>query len=137
MYITVYSDGASRRNPGPAGAGAILTDDCGNVVDRVCRYLGEATNNQAEYYAAIIGLEKALELGATRVKLKADSELLIKQVRGEYRVKNADLKPLHQKILFLLSQFERYDPPEHIPRKENHLADAEANRAIDDRELLV
>lgn len=135
MYMTVYSDGASRRNPGPAGAGAVLCDEADTVLHTVCKYLGETTNNQAEYQAAILGLETALELGATRVKLRADSELMIKQIRGEYRVKNAELKPLYEKIRLLLDRFDRYDPPEHIPRKLNARADAEANRAIDEYEI--
>lgn len=135
MYITIYSDGASRRNPGPAGAGAVLCDEADEILQTVCKYLGETTNNQAEYQAAILGLEKALEMGATRVKLRADSELMVKQIRGEYRVKNADLKPLYEKVRFLLNQFDLYDPPEHIPRKQNALADAEANRAIDEHRL--
>ncbi|MEB3827169.1 ribonuclease HI family protein [Phormidium sp. CCY1219] len=133
MYVMVYSDGASRRNPGPAGAGAVLTDERGEVLYEVCQYLGQTTNNQAEYSAAILGLEKALEIGATKVLLKADSQLLIKQINGEYRVKNPDLKPLYEKVIFLLDRFDSYDPPQHIPRQQNHLADAQANRAIDEQ----
>jgi ribonuclease HI len=132
MYITIYSDGASRRNPGPAGAGAVLLDEQGNILNKVCKYLGETTNNQAEYQAAILGLETALEMGATRVQLRADSELMVKQLLGQYRVKKPELKPLYDQVKSLLNQFESYAPPEHVRRADNALADAEANRAIDE-----
>ncbi len=111
MYITIYSDGASRRNPGPAGAGAVLLDEQGNILNKVCKYLGETTNNQAEYQAAILGLETALEMGATRVQLRADSELMVKQLLGQYRVKKPELKPLYDQVKSLLNQFESYAPP--------------------------
>ncbi|MCT7971627.1 ribonuclease HI family protein [Laspinema olomoucense] len=132
MYITIYSDGASRRNPGPAGAGAVLLDEQGNILNKVCKYLGETTNNQAEYQAAILGLKTALEMGATRVQLRADSELMVKQLLGQYQVKKPELKPLYDQVKSLLNQFESYAPPQHVRRADNALADAEANRAIDE-----
>ncbi|MBK4732263.1 ribonuclease HI family protein [Oxynema sp. CENA135] len=134
MHVTIYSDGASRKNPGPAGAGAVLVDEEGNVLEELAKYLGIATNNQAEYQGAILGLEKALEIGVKRVRLRADSQLMIKQIRGEYRVKNPALKPLYDRVMTLLSRFEGYDPPEHIRREQNREADAQANRAIDEYE---
>ncbi|GAC1466068.1 MAG: hypothetical protein NVS2B14_12890 [Chamaesiphon sp.] len=135
MHIIIYSDGASKSNPGIAGAGAVLTDSEGKVLDTTRKYLGIKTNNYAEYQGAIIGLQKALEIGASQVSLRADSELMIKQLRGEYKVKHPDLKPLHKEVMELLHQFDKFHPPEHIPRQQNKLADAEANKAIDERRI--
>jgi ribonuclease HI len=112
----------------------VLVDEEGNVLEELAKYLGIATNNQAEYQGAILGLEKALEMGVKRVKLRADSQLMIRQIRGEYRVKNPALKPLYDRVMMLLSRFEGYDPPEHIRREQNREADAQANRAIDEYE---
>ena len=91
--FTIYSDGAARGNPGPAGAGAFIVDSNGKE-HNVCKYLGETTNNQAEYQALILALEKVVELHATQVEIFADSELMVKQIRKEYRVKNMGLKTL-------------------------------------------
>ena len=94
--VTVYSDGAARGNPGPAGAGVRIEDARGKRVSEAARYLGEATNNVAEYRALILGLELARELGASDVELRADSELVIRQMTGEYRVRNVRLQELHR-----------------------------------------
>jgi ribonuclease HI len=130
--LVVYSDSASRSNPGLAGAGAVMQDTQGQTLEHLYRYLGDhLTNNMAEYEAAIMGLERAVALGADAVTLRADSELMIKQLRGEYRVRNEALKSLHQRATQLLDQFDRVTL-EHIPRHFNQKADALANRAIDE-----
>jgi len=129
--VRVYSDGAARGNPGPAGAGAVLTDAAGNVIARLGRYLGRQTNNVAEYQGLILGLEHARQLGFREVEVRADSQLLVRQLKGEYAVRHAGLKPLHAEALRLLRTFDRYDV-EHVPRAENALADEMSNRAIDE-----
>ena len=129
--VRVYSDGAARGNPGPAGAGAVLTDAAGNVIARLGRYLGKQTNNVAEYEGLLLGLKHARELGYREVEIRADSQLLIRQLKGEYAVRHAGLKPLHAEALRLLRSFDRYDL-QHVPREENALADEMSNRAIDE-----
>ncbi|HEX4386150.1 MAG TPA: ribonuclease HI family protein [Myxococcales bacterium] len=129
--MRVFSDGAARGNPGPAGAGAVLTDSKGNVLARLGRYLGRQTNNVAEYQGLLIGLRRAQEMGAPEIEVRADSQLMIRQLKGEYAVRNAALKPLHAEALRLLRSFGKYGL-QHIPRAENSLADEMSNRAIDE-----
>jgi ribonuclease HI len=129
--VRVYSDGAARGNPGPAGAGAVLTDSAGNVIARLGRFLGKQTNNVAEYEGLLLGLKHARELGYREVEVRADSQLLIRQLKGEYAVRHAGLKLLHAEALRLLRSFDRYDL-RHVPREENTLADEMSNRAIDE-----
>ncbi len=129
--VRVFSDGAARGNPGPAGAGAVLTDSAGNVVARLGRYLGTQTNNVAEYEGLLLGLKHAQELGYRAVEVRADSQLLIRQLKGEYAVRHAGLKPLHAEALRLLRAFDKVDL-KHVPREENALADEMSNRAIDE-----
>jgi len=129
--VIVYSDGAARGNPGPAGAGAVLVDPAGNVVARLGRFLGKQTNNFAEYQGLLLGLKHAKELGYRQVEVRADSQLLIRQLKGEYAVRHAGLKPLHAEALRLLRSFDAYQL-EHVPREENALADEMSNRAIDE-----
>ena len=129
--IRVYSDGAARGNPGPAGAGAVLTDSAGNVIARLGRYLGRQTNNVAEYEGLLLGLKHARELGYREVEVRADSQLLIRQLKGEYAVRHAGLKPLHAEALRVLRSFDRFDL-QHVPREENALADEMSNRAVDE-----
>ncbi|HWP59643.1 MAG TPA: ribonuclease HI family protein [Candidatus Acidoferrales bacterium] len=126
----VMIDGAARGNPGPAGCGAWIRDPAGVVSKKLYRYLGTATNNVAEYEGLLMALEEALSLGARSVKINSDSELLVKQINGEYRVRSEKLKELHGKALGLLRRFERYRLT-HIRREENRVADELANRAID------
>jgi ribonuclease HI len=130
--LIVYCDGASRGNPGPAGAAAVILDGRGAVVDKVAAHVGSTTNNVAEYHGALLGVERAAALGATRLSIRSDSELLVKQIRGEYRVKNPKLKPLHERLMRLLERFDEVDAA-HVPREENTRADALADRAIDER----
>ena len=128
--IVIYSDGAARGNPGPAGAGAVLKDSGGKVRSEVCRYLGEMTNNQAEYHALLLALKEAKRLGATRLRIYADSELVVRQINGDYRVKNQGLKPLFQEAMTRLRGVGIYTI-EYLPREKNKRADKLANLAID------
>ena len=123
----VHTDGASKGNPGPAGIGIVIRTPDGREVLAWGRSIGRATNNVAEYMAAIEGLKKARELGARAVRLRADSELLIRQVEGRYKVKNAGLKPLHAELMKVLKGFGEWHA-EYIPREQNAEADALASR---------
>ena len=130
--VRIYSDGAARGNPGPAGAGAVITDPSGKVLERLGRYLGRQTNNHAEYMGLIIGLERAKELGVRRVQIFADSELMIRQLQGRYQVKSATLKPLYDRARKLIGAFEKTTLT-HVLRAQNAEADEMSNRAIDER----
>ncbi|HUK99398.1 MAG TPA: ribonuclease HI family protein [Nitrospirota bacterium] len=129
--FTMYTDGASRHNPGEAGAGIVVLHG-GKLVTEIARYLGTTTNNVAEYTAAIIGLEYAVREGASRVILFADSELLVKQLNGQYKVKNEGLKPLYGKAKELIAKI-GFVEVKYIPRGINKIADALANKAIDEK----
>ena len=123
-------DGASRGNPGEAGCGAAILRADGTVVRELCRYLGRTTNNVAEYEGLIMGLEALLQLGAKTVRVQSDSQLLVRQLNGEYRVRDARLKALWLKASELLRRFSRYRIV-HVYREANKLADRLANRAVD------
>lgn len=123
-------DGAARGNPGPAGAGAALLDNQGNTLAEVGRFLGKATNNEAEYQALMLGLNLALERGFSRLSINTDSELLANQLNGSYRVKEPRLKKLFSEAHQLLSRFEKWEIKA-VPREQNRLADRLANLAID------
>jgi ribonuclease HI len=127
---TLFADGGSRGNPGPAASGAVLIDPAGEVIEEVGAFLGTATNNVAEWTALILGLQAAANRGIRRLAVRLDSELVVKQIRGEYRVKHADLQPLHRRALALVRGFEHFDI-RHIPRKQNALADALVNHVLD------
>lgn len=127
----LWTDGASRGNPGPAGIGAILKSESGEVLYTGSEYLGHATNNVAEYKAVLLGLLGALGQGIQRLELRADSELLIKQLRGEYRVKSPGLRPLYDEARRLLSRFSQVTLT-HVRRELNGEADRLANQGIDD-----
>lgn len=129
-HVIAYSDGASRGNPGPAALGVVIYDEAGRELHRASRALGRATNNEAEYRAAIAALEGALGLGATSVELRMDSELVVRQLTGRYRVRNPRLAPLFARLLDLRSRFERVSVV-HIPREQNAVADRLANAALD------
>ncbi len=130
--VRVYSDGAARGNPGPAGAGAIVAAADGQVIARLGRYLGETTNNVAEYQGLLLGLRRAAELGARDVEVYADSQLMIRQLGGQYRVRSEGLRPLFDEALRLLRGFRKFEL-HHIPRERNSAADEMSNRAIDER----
>jgi ribonuclease HI len=124
-------DGAARGNPGDAGCGAVIFDEAGNVVRELSRYLGHATNNVAEYQGLLMGLEALLQLGKKRIRVQSDSQLLVRQLNGEYRVKDEKLKILFYKAVALLRQFETYRIV-HVPRELNKSADRLANKGIDE-----
>ena len=129
--VVVWTDGGARGNPGPAGIGALLTDENGAFLAEHAEGIGPATNNVAEYKAAIAGLRLAEAHGATHVLLRADSRLLIEQLAGRFRVKNPTLQVLHQEARALIKGFERVDL-EHVRRERNVEADRLANEGIDD-----
>jgi ribonuclease HI len=127
--LVIYTDGASLGNPGLAAIGAVMKDEQGRLIARISQPIGRATNNQAEYRAIIAALEKAVSLGAEEVILNSDSELVVKQLNGSYRVKKPSLKPLYQKVKQLQSQLQGFSIT-HIPRQQNREADRLANRAL-------
>jgi ribonuclease HI len=129
-YATAYSDGASRGNPGPAAIGVRILDAEGAEVFAEGRRIGSATNNVAEYHGAIAALEKARDLGLAKLELRMDSELVVRQLEGRYRVKEPSLIALKAEIDGLLTHF-RSVRVRHVPRAENHLADELANEALD------
>jgi ribonuclease HI len=123
-------DGGARGNPGPAAAAAVLSTPDGEVVDEATELVGHATNNVAEYRGLLLGLERARALGATEVEVVNDSELVAHQVNGRYKVKHADMKPLHARALDALGGFERWSIRS-VPRAANADADALVNQALD------
>jgi ribonuclease HI len=133
MKVVVHVDGGARGNPGPAAAAAVLSAPDGTVLDRAAERLGSVTNNVAEYRGLLLGLERARALGATEVEVVNDSELIAKQVNGEYRVKHADMKALHAQATQALAGFEDWTIRS-VPRAQNADADALVNRALDDPE---
>jgi tryptophan 2,3-dioxygenase/ribonuclease HI len=136
VQVVVHVDGGARGNPGPAAAAAVVSAPDGRVLDRAAVTLGHATNNVAEYRGLLLGLERAAALGATAVEVVNDSELVAKQINGEYKVKHADLKPLHAQGLQALGAFERWSIRS-VPRAQNAAADALVNRALDGEEVPV
>jgi ribonuclease HI len=129
-FAMLWTDGGARGNPGPAGAGFVLKSAAGEVLAAEGHFLGHTTNNVAEYRALLLGLRSALDLGVKRLEIRADSELLIKQLKGEYRVKNAGLRPLYEEALGLLRGFETAEL-KHVRREHNVEADRLANEGID------
>ena len=130
MRLTVHVDGGARGNPGPAAIAAVITADGGEVIDSGAQVIGRATNNVAEYRALIFGIERARALGATEVDLIGDSELVVKQVRGEYRVKDPNMKPLHAAVKEALSELDSWSI-RHVKRHLNAEADRLVNEALD------
>jgi ribonuclease HI len=130
--LTLEFDGGSRGNPGPAGIGVVVRAADGTPLVTLGRFIGRATNNVAEYKALITALQKAKELGPKKVIVRGDSELVVKQMRGEYRVKNADLRELYEVAQDLLAQFDSHTI-DHNYRHKNALADKLANLAMDRR----
>jgi len=127
--LKIQIDGAARGNPGPAGVGVVLLDAAGRLVKEIALYLGEATNNVAETCALIVALQEAGRIGSRKVAVFTDSELLARQITGEYRVKDAQLQWLHALLKHLVPGFERFEI-RHVPREQNRKADRLANRAI-------
>ena len=127
--VFIYVDGGSRGNPGPAGIGVVIQDANKKKLKEVWKYIGEATNNIAEYTALVHGLEEARDLKADEIVVYMDSELVIKQLSGEYKVKSSDLRPLFEKALGLLDNFKSYEA-KHIGREKNKEADKLVNKAL-------
>ena len=130
---TVFADGASRGNPGPSSIGATIIDPSGREVHTVSRRIGRATNNEAEYQAAIAGLEGALASGARNVHLKMDSELVVRQLQFRYKVRNPRLQPFFARLLELRRAFDSFSV-DSVPRALNKRADQLANLALDSPE---
>jgi ribonuclease HI len=130
--LILYADGGARGNPGPAGAGACLEDGEGRVVAKIHKYLGKTTNNVAEYSALLLGLHEALKHHPHSLKIRLDSQLVVRQLEGSYQVKQPHLKELYQEVRTLLEKFPHYEI-EHIPREQNELADELANQAMDEK----
>jgi ribonuclease HI len=130
--LTVEFDGGSRGNPGPAGIGVVIRAPDGTPLVTLGRFIGRATNNAAEYRALILALEQAKSLGATKLMIRGDSELIVRQMNGQYRVKNADLRELYEEAQSLLHHFDE-TRIEHNLRQKNKLADKLANLAMDRR----
>lgn len=128
----LHTDGGARGNPGPAGIGAVLNIDGDKKLFK--KYIGKATNNQAEYKAIILGLEKAIEFHIEEIECFLDSELVVKQLKREYRVKNADLAPLFIKVYNLSQQFKKISF-KHVYRENNKEADKLVNEAIDEKAI--
>jgi len=129
-YIIAYTDGGARGNPGPAGYGVYITDQGGNRVVELSEYLGQKTNNYAEYSALIAALEWAIRNNHLAVQVVSDSELMVKQLRGIYKVRNENLQPLFEKAQRLISQLEWFEV-KHVLREQNREADRLANEAMD------
>lgn len=130
--LKLFTDGGARGNPGPAGIGAAIFDMEDNLIGEHKQYIGKATNNQAEYKALILGLEKVLEMGVKNLECYLDSELVVKQVRREYKVKNKALAPLFVKVWNLSQQFKSVSF-KHVRREYNKEADRLVNEAIDEK----
>ncbi len=130
MRLIAYADGASRGNPGPAAYGAVICDTHERELDAWGNAIGRATNNIAEYHGALAAVEAALELGATELELRLDSELIVRQLEGRYRVRNRSLKPLFEQLSQLVDRLDAFQPV-HVRREFNRRADALANEALD------
>ena len=129
--VVVNVDGGARGNPGPAAIAAVVTTPDGDPVESTGRAIGRATNNVAEYRALLLGIERAGALGAREVDLVGDSELVVKQVKGEYRVKDAGLRPLHAEVRTALEAFDRWSI-RHVRREHNEAADRLVNETLDE-----
>ena len=130
--FSLYTDGASRGNPGKAGAGVVILNEQGEELAARSFYLGQCSNNVAEYKALISGLREATKLGCRQLDIFLDSQLIVRQILGQYKVKNAGLKPLYGEVRQLLTNFTKFTIS-HVPRNENKRADELANRGIDER----
>lgn len=132
--LFTWTDGGARGNPGPAGYGVVICDADGQTLVEISEYIGETTNNQAEYMAVLTALEKVQELAGgepVRVHMRLDSELVVKQLTGLYKIKNDGLKPIYWKIRDLVMLLGGAVEFQHIPRRENKRADELANEAMD------
>jgi ribonuclease HI len=133
MIVRAFTDGASRGNPGEAGIGVLALDEAGNTLLALHGYIGVSTNNVAEYTALLALLERAREMPWTRLVIHSDSELMVRQINGRYKVRDAGLKPLFEKATRLLKALPFDHVVRHVPREENREADLLANRGIDEK----
>lgn len=131
----IYADGGSRGNPGPSALGIIITDENGKILKEYSHYLGETTNNQAEYEAVIFALQKAKQLKFKNLEIKVDSELIGRQLLGEWKIKDPDLQPLFIKAWNLRLDYDKVDI-KIIPREQNKKADKLVNRELDSKNKL-
>jgi len=129
MKLIINTDGLSKNNPGQAAIGAVLKDARGKVIATVSKAIGVATNNEAEYRAIVAALEKALKLGAEQIELRSDSELVVNQLNGRYKIKSTALRPFYLQTAQLLGQFEKATIT-YVPREQNTEADRLANEAL-------
>jgi len=134
LALIAYADGGARGNPGEAACASLIMTDKGEELLRRARRLGKTTNNVAEYEGVLLALDLCKELGAARVTLRLDSELVVRQIEGRYKVRNADLMQLHHRVVLRQRTFEDVHV-EHVPRKENAAADAMVNACLDGKEL--
>ena len=130
--LIINTDGGARGNPGPAGIGAVIADEAGQIIGRHKKYIGEATNNSAEYQALVLGLTEAGKLDATDLEIRMDSELIVRQMQGRYKIKEPALKILAGQALMLIKNFKSVSF-RHVPREQNSRADKLVNEAIDNR----
>jgi ribonuclease HI len=130
LKLVVNVDGGARGNPGPAAVGAVIQDAGGTVLEERGERIGTATNNVAEYRALLLGIERAAELGASELELVGDSELVVRQVKGEYKVKDATLRELHGEVKRALRPFDSWSI-RHVRREQNAEADRLVNQALD------
>lgn len=130
--LMLYTDGASRGNPGPAAVGCVLKDNNGNTLLEQGKAIGKATSNVAEYQALLYGLDLAVQFTPESLAIYSDSELLVKQMAGAYKTKNKKLRALKDKVIIKLKQFKKYSFVS-IPREQNETADALANKALDEK----
>src|SRR3989338_2429020 len=131
----IYTDGGSRGNPGPGALGVVVTDESGKVLKEYSHYLGEVTNNQAEYEAVVFALQKAKQLGIKEVELRVDSELIGYQLLGKYKIKDPGLQPLFIKAWNLRLDYDKVDI-KIIPREQNKAADKLVNKELDNKNKL-
>jgi ribonuclease HI len=134
-HANLYTDGGARGNPGPAGIGIVLVDDQGKQLKSVSQYIGNQTNNIAEYKALIRGLEIALDYGIRTITCYLDSELVVKQINQEYKVKNEGMLMMYRMAVPLLDSFEKYVVT-YIPRSGNTAADDLANKAMNEQDCV-
>jgi mutator protein MutT len=128
--VTIYTDGGSRGNPGPSAAGFVIIDSAQVAIAEGGEFLGITTNDQAEYHGVRLGLEKAKELGIKKANFKIDSMLVVNQMKGQYKIKNRELWPIHERIRELMLHFDHVTFS-HVPREQNQLADGMVNKTLD------
>ncbi len=133
--IEIFADGGSRGNPGPAGIGVVLFDEKGEIVGEISKYIGDSTNNVAEYLAVIYGLQEAIYKKARKVILNVDSQLVARQLKGEFRVKDQNIRKFFDLALNLFRGFDKIEIRE-VPREKNKEADALVNQALNLRSLI-